>query len=1035
MTKKMKTLCLALCGTAVLGLSAFATIKIQNANAETELIVPQEYVIEEEYIFGETLNVPAPSSVRIKTGLMETTAVSVVLRCPDGTAKSEGIYTLDKTGHYELTYYNANGVSATQKFVVNKNVYGAGEGVTANFSQELVGASNKDGIEVTLKDGSSFSFNQIINLNDYVGGELEVCKIFPMFRDTIDVAPTAHTVSVKIVDYYDSSKFVEYYIWCGEAGQNPYYAGAGASTQNLTGLEQNRHRPQDMTEEYEGELYKVHRPQRYQSKTAWGVGMACGANDKLLKDDGITLIWDLSNHQMRAQSANVVLITDIDSTEIYGVNAFDFASFFTTGDVYLNIEAYNYEAGNFEFGLESIFGMRGDALKNVTLVDEKAPEIVMDVEPTDGNRIYLEKGKTVQLPQIKEVFDYNYYGKTRLEVYRNYGKYGQALLNIENGEFTPNALGNYTAVYTAVDSYGNEGKYLLELVVLEEKSITYTQTAMDKLVAAKVNVLPKISAVGINAPVEISVFVTAPNGEYVELRDDGGNGYEYIPEYAGEYTVSYLFKDNVYEETYSYKVQCVDEKSAIFQKAFALPAYFIKGASYSIAPVTAYTAGDGQFKENKATVSVSVDGGAYTTLSDKQMQEYKVEANQTLRFKASFGTDFVESAVYSVVDVGYGKKTSEKTYAAYWQGNYTSAAMTLSGAEYTFSGDAKVQFINLISSANFNMNFKVQAENAESVGFTLRDARDPNHTYVTYTYEKQMNANLTLRAQQYVDGRLVLDKSVPTKLKTLSGDFSLEYSSLGMTSGDVLLEGVQAFVEDNALIEIFVNGATAGCGVTISKLNYQAFSSALREGKPQLKYTESNGVQERNSVYTISPCHSSAVLSPVLFKDVTLTVYAPDGKVAKSVDGVALEKVTADKSYNLKLKQIGQYRVIYEAACLGSTRNGTEMLQDSNYYIINVSEGVPPTIRFKDGSNEYTTVKLEVGSTHKVKEYTVKDNVTATKNIKVCVMILGKDFALEENGYDVTSYTFINKGEFIVYVLAYDEQGNSSAIYYNVVVS
>ena len=42
---------------------------------------------------------------------------------------------------------------------------------------------------------------------------------------------------------------------------------------------------------------------------------------------------------------------------------------------------------------------------------------------------------------------------------------------------------------------------------------------------------------------------------------------------------------------------------------------------------------------------------------------------------------------------------------------------------------------------------------------------------------------------------------------------------------------------------------------------------------------------------------------------------------------------------------------------------------------------------------------------------------------------------LEENGYNVTSYVFKNAGEFIVYVLAYDELGNSSSLYYNVIVS
>ena len=154
-----------------------------------------------------------------------------------------------------------------------------------------------------------------------------------------------------------------------------------------------------------------------------------------------------------------------------------------------------------------------------------------------------------------------------------------------------------------------------------------------------------------------------------------------------------------------------------------------------------------------------------------------------------------------------------------------------------------------------------------------------------------------------------------------------------------------------------------------------------------------------------------------------------------STDGVKLEEATADRAYDIKLAQAGQYRVTYAVSCLGSTRNGQETLKDDDYYIVNVSEGIAPVITFKDGSNTQTTVNLSVGATHKVKAFTVTDNVTASENLKVVVMILDKGFMLEENGYNVESYVFKNKGKFIVYVMAYDELGNTSSAYYNVVVS
>ena len=210
MTKKIKMLSIALCGTAMLGLGSLAAANKKAANADTTLILPQEYAIETEYTYGEFFVVPDPSTVFIKTGALQKTAVSAVLEFPDGTAKSEGGYTLDKTGTYRLTYYDSNGIAATQSFVVNKNNYGLSDGTNATYVDGLFGIEGKQGIEVSLEDGASFTFNKSINLNDYAGQALEVCKIFPMFRTDENTDPDVSTVSVKIVDFYDETKFVEF---------------------------------------------------------------------------------------------------------------------------------------------------------------------------------------------------------------------------------------------------------------------------------------------------------------------------------------------------------------------------------------------------------------------------------------------------------------------------------------------------------------------------------------------------------------------------------------------------------------------------------------------------------------------------------------------------------------------------------------------------------------------------------------------------------------------------------------------------------
>jgi hypothetical protein len=462
----------------------------------------------------------------------------------------------------------------------------------------------------------------------------------------------------------------------------------------------------------------------------------------------------------------------------------------------------------------------------------------------------------------------------------------------------------------------------------------------------------------------------------------------------------------------------------------------MKGASYTIDPVTAYTAGNGGFDKNAASISVSVDGGAFQSLSATQIQAYKVEANQTVQFKASYQDKDVFSKLYPVIDVGYGKKTTEKEYVKYMQGNYTSAELTEDGAVYSFeNGTANMQFINAISSANFKFGFTLSASAVESVTLTLRDVNAPNSSYITYTYQKEDGSNVMFVAKQYVEGKLVAEGSAYTKRKEWHGTYALSHSTEGVNVDDVLVDAIKPFAKDDALLEISIKGAK-DCVVVVSQLNNQAFTTTVRESKPQISFEQKNGVQEVNTVYSIASCYASSVLNAVLLKDVKVTVNTPNGDIASSVDGVYLDNVTADRAYDVKLTQTGQYRVSYTVTCMGSTRtNGQTTLENDDYYIINVSEGIAPTVSFKDGSNEKTTVNVAKGTKHQIKEFVVTDNATPSENLKVYKMILDEAFMVEANGYGVDSYTFTEAGTFIVYVLVYDALGNSAAGYYKVIVS
>jgi len=279
-----------------------------------------------------------------------------------------------------------------------------------------------------------------------------------------------------------------------------------------------------------------------------------------------------------------------------------------------------------------------------------------------------------------------------------------------------------------------------------------------------------------------------------------------------------------------------------------------------------------------------------------------------------------------------GKKTTQKEYVKYMQGNDTSAELTEDGAKYTFDdGTANLQFINTISSANFKFGFALSASAVESVTLTLRDVNAPHSDYITYTYQKEDGSNVMFIAKQYAEGKLVAEESAYTKRKEWNGTYALSYSTEGVKVDDVSVGAMQPFAKDDALFEISIKGAK-DCALVVSQVNNQTFTTTVRESKPQLSFEQKNGVQEANSIYSIAPCYASAVLNSVLLKDVKVTVNTPSGDIATSVDGVRLENVTADRIYDVKLAQIGQYRVSYTVTCIGATRtDGQATLANDDY--------------------------------------------------------------------------------------------------------
>ena len=192
-----------------------------------------------------------------------------------------------------------------------------------------------------------------------------------------------------------------------------------------------------------------------------------------------------------------------------------------------------------------------------------------------------------------------------------------------------------------------------------------------------------------------------------------------------------------------------------------------------------------------------------------------------------------------------------------------------------------------------------------------------------------------------------------------------------------------------------------------------AASASMIESNPLVQIPADTKSFELNSNYVINPCKVTCVLSPVLKDNVSLTVTNPNGEIVSDISGLRLENVDAFNVYNIKLSTSGQYRLVYHATAIGSGAKGEKVLDTADnlkpsQIVLNVDDTILPIIRF----TSYETVHLKLLEVHKVRDYSVSDNLSTGLALKVRIMITDDHFNVVDNGYDVEKYGFTKEGKY-----------------------
>lgn len=1022
---------------------AFADFTPQNATtAQAEIIFPQGKEIQKEYSLGESLEMPEPSTVMLKDGNESVAASSSLITFPNGVVKTGGLYDLNQAGNYEIVYYAATGESVSYPFTVYKNNYYVPSTSTAEWVENLSLVSGKSGINLNLKEDDSFTFNKKIDLDDFEGETLEICRIYPDIRENATEMPKVSHVTVKVVDCYDPSKFVEIYAW-KDSSEGYVYCGAGASTQELSSLEKSDDKA---NLDYEGERWYYRTSERYQAVAAYGNWIRASVTEDISDYGGIGFMWDLRTQKVFANQKTFgnFFITDLNAPEIYGENILDVKEFFTTGEVYLNIQCYNYNAASINIQVESIFGESGEALKDARIVDTTAPTVRLNTDKTNELGITVAKDEPFVIPMDITVQDFNYYGDIGVAVYRDYATPSQTTCLTKNGMFTPTEEGWYTVVYTAEDGYGNQGVETLHIKSVAEPAITYEQVKIENLAIVRNNAIPYIQATGLNKQVETSVVVIAPDGIKQTLEyHEADNCYYYLPEKIGEYEIVYTFSDNVYQREFSYKVNTAGEGNVLFKDTPKVPLYFIKNATYMLMDYYAYTATVNGLDAHLAEMEISVDNGAYKKLSVSERESYKIEANDSVKFRFSYGGESMETEVYPVLDLKFGEKSYSKNsegvetyrpYAEYWQGNYSSYAYSGNSIDYTFATgveDASMTFVNLISLAKFKLDYSLSGQFG-AMRIVLADCGAPEDNRVEIT-EITTLKGVKYVANVYENGELVETASN----EQFKANYYVYYSAGKIYYGEKSYVTAPKFTTDLSLLSIEFEDIKENAVFSLKQINNQPFRmpSKMVEVGPECSYSYLNGSIDYGSDYTINPAMAYSVLSPTTHKNLTVSVTDANGNYLTAKDGTVMNAVTATRSYVLHLANCGQYKVTYNVSVMGSDLRGSKEFKATNqYYIINVTDYQPPQVAFVDGTNENTVVELSVGTIHKLKAVNVSDNVTPEAELCVYKMVLNENYTLVRGGFGADEYAFVEAGDYIVQYWVFDKDGNCSKCEYKIQV-
>lgn len=1018
MKKRTKSFILA--GILSLAVGVFASVGI-SAMAEKSSRVGLETPLVEQAKIGEVVSIP-DYYVEIEGKTVKATANVIT---PSGTVYSGSKFNVTEVGQY-IVEYMVNGkivytddclavINSTDLF--KPNALATVDGIT-DF--QYVPDEAFKGVAVNVQSGGTITFDREIEMSTLTKEDV-------LFKATVEPNVQGEAdfkqMILTFADVEDEANYFKIILSDGNAdGATPkcfVFVSGGANGQSTGGLNYEKGTPFFQFHE----IYGTSVPSTFSAEP----------NSSGYSLYAVSLFYDAGENAVYAASYEGQLIKVIDFNDplVFVGNVWDG---FKSGKAKLTVSFVDVkEQGRVIFN--EIGGIR---LSSETIVDTVAPNIFVDFgdEPKAPNAV-LGTEHTLFPYVAKDFFDLNVKTDT-VVTFSNIFTGEQTDVLVQDGKFIADRLGTYTVRYTATDYTGNQAQaeYSFECIAIAKK-ITITGVAEDfGATALELVELPPINTVrafGGNGSLKIGVQVFAPSGKEITLTNNA-----FIPYEIGAYKVIYTATDYYGEkESAELTIDVVKNENTTFMNDIVMPDLLIAGFNYVVPEVEAYTCKDGDVI--LCDIEYFVNGKKLDeTRSFVAESEMK---NTTIVCRAMVGGTVCGEMSKDVLIVNGNQGRDQAAYF-YDATGVMQVTETQNSIDLTTSKDTSVSFINKLKGDSFALGVNYLFEDCHFTSFnvTLSDA-ERSDVFVTFTF--MFTASGVKMATPF--GALV-------DFPSATGYFKLNFDCNSGIVNDA--DGAKVALVDKDDNGNAFTGFQGGLYATLS------FNGVLKESKISLSWLNNqllgfHGETDDEIMDTIGPeiaingeipvkvklgdsitlCSATAtdVLSQVT--STTLRFVSPSGKE------IVAERA-ADEEITVTLTELGLYRLYYVSYDSVGVR--TRMGQN-----IRVVDSIKPTLEV-----DFSNRTAKVGETISIPNVKVLDN---SDNVSYDIFLslpnsemrflyhyengqiisyLAKDHNEYPSSFKVsdTKFKLEMKGKYVLTVMAYDEEYNTTMQSFTIMV-